>query len=235
MSPGVIPRDLRDGLAIGRDGDVVRGLHEGDLGARLDHPAGADDAAVSARLDAMRAQPVEREEANGLFHANRSGAGPVRFQPVRQERRRALMLVPHADVRGDLQRLADRRLLELGRDDHRRAFGRNQRRGQPFAPPPLHTGEIDERASRLHEQCLEACRSQQPLRLGNALRPLGGADGRRQRGGRSLGEQWHATGQQRAGGCGHSHKSVPARRHRVNVDGILSPRNRESPGRTGRA
>ncbi len=161
--------DARRGMAIGGDGDVGRLLHQRQLGGRLDHPAAAHDRGAGADLDAGQGapKPVDGEEADRLLDPDRAGRAAV-GENAGDGAQRILMLVPDADLGGDLQALADRGLLEMRRHDRRLAVARQDRGGQPLAPPPLDAGEIGHRRAGLDQQRGKPRLVHQPLRLGDA-------------------------------------------------------------------
>jgi hypothetical protein len=140
-------------------------------------------------------------------------------QEAGDDAQRILVLVPDPDVGGDLQRLADRRLLEMGRDDARLAVAGEDRGGEALAAMPLDAGEIDHRRAGLDQDRGKALLPHQRLGAGDALLMLLArnrdhpAGHRRQRPRRLLGEQPRRACQQ-GGRAAHREEMAPARHHR---------------------
>ena len=94
----------------------------------LDHPAAAHDRRAGADLDARHGAPeaVDREEAHRLLDPDRRRHAAV-AQDAGDGGERVLMLVPDADLGGNLEALADRGLLEMRGDDGSLALARQDR------------------------------------------------------------------------------------------------------------
>ena len=91
----------RVGVADRVDRDVVRCLHERELGRRLDHAAGVDERLAGDDLAAEaghRAHVVDDEEARGPLDRERCPAAGYALHRIGNERERTLVLVPGPDV-----------------------------------------------------------------------------------------------------------------------------------------
>ncbi len=199
------------------NGDVVRRLHQRDLGRGLDRAAGVDerlagdDLAVEARHPA---HVVHDEEARAPLDRDRAArtAGAHR---IRDQRERALVLVPGPHVGLDPQRLFDGGHLEERRDDDGLALRRDQRRGGALGAPPADPGEVFERGTRFDQHGGDLVALHQRLELRDARRMFRGRDGLRVRregaefAGRCLGSPRTGTGGQGRARGGHAKKVAP--------------------------
>jgi hypothetical protein len=171
------------GVTERRKHDVVRGLHEGELGRRFDHSLRPDDrvGADDADTGQLLFQPIHDPVAVGFLEGDRAVGDPPLVQEVGHQSQRLLILVPGADFGGHLEHLGDARPLEERGDDDRVAFGGDDRGGEALAPPPLNPGVIIEARAGLDEDGADSAGAHQLLSPGKPLHALGAADRRRDR------------------------------------------------------
>jgi hypothetical protein len=135
----------------------------GDLISRHARTSGSP-ATISRPLDARRTPSTMNQRVVASTASGPLGGAAV-AQRLRDQRVRALVLVPRPDVAAGRERLAHRRLLERGRDDDRFAVGGNDRRGGALGAPPADAAEILERRAGFDEQRADLRLAQQPLQL----------------------------------------------------------------------
>ena len=149
--------DERSGVAIGRDGDVGRFLHQREFSGRLHHATGAHDRGAVHDIDARHgaAQAIDREEAHGLFDTDRCRDLAI-GKHARHGAQRIFVFVPHSHFGRNLEALSHGRLFKMRRNDGDGAVARDHRRGEPLTAPPLDAGEVDQRCAWLDEQGTDA-------------------------------------------------------------------------------
>jgi hypothetical protein len=126
------------------DAFCISASSAGDLIIRQPRTTGA-----ALRRSSRGSAPCEARRRRRSAPSPRSRPAPASLRSRSEagdQRQRILILLPGADLGGDAQALADRRLLEEGRDDDRLAVGRDEGGGQALAAAPLHAGEIIELA-----------------------------------------------------------------------------------------
>ena len=136
--------ELRDGGFISFDGDIIRQLHQGQLGRRLDDAA-PDGDRIGADVLVGRsflAHPIIDEETQPFFDADFSGPDSPVLKNPGDDLIRAFVFFPGADVCSKPDELPRPFLLELGRDPGHIALGRQDPGERPLAEAPAHTGEI---------------------------------------------------------------------------------------------
>ena len=164
--------------------DRGRGLHERDLGRRLDHAAGVDErlAGDDRPIEAAHlADVVDDEMAGRVLDRERLTGGQV-GAGLGDQLEGALVFVPGTDIGGDRQALLDGGYFEERRDDDGLAGGRDQRCGRAFRAPPADAGEILERRAGLDEAGGDLPVAHQRLELGHADLAFCGGDRLRFRG-----------------------------------------------------
>src|SRR5436190_332534 len=95
---------------------------------------------------------VVESEGRGFFHTNSSRADPAIRQSRCGDFRGALVLLPNANFRRELQLLAHPPFFECRHDDNRITRARKYQREKPLAHPPANAREVIERSPRRDEQ-----------------------------------------------------------------------------------
>ena len=156
-------------MTDGVDGDVGGGLHEGQLGWRLDHAAGVDDVLAGNNLAVEAGKfldVVDDEVASRVLDGKRAVGGTA--QRLGDDLEGALVFVPGADVGLDLQGFLDGGNLEKWRDDERLAFGGDQGSRGALGAPPADAGEVFEGGAGFDEDCGDLLTLQERLNFSNA-------------------------------------------------------------------
>src|SRR5262249_42777728 len=140
------------------EGDVVRALHEGDLGGRLDHAAARGDRRRDdeLRLRKLLSNTVEDEEANALLERDLTRRGAAIAHDLHDELVGALVLLPRANVDRVLDQLARARLLESGRHPRELTLRRDDDAERSLAISPPNTGVVEHARAALEEHGRDA-------------------------------------------------------------------------------
>ena len=153
------------GAALHLQGHFLGLAHQAKLGGRFEHPTAVDYAGTVDQLDRRRglAKAVDEQESHGRI--DRQGRDLPFAERVGQQRRRALILFPKADVRLDGEIRLQRPKLETRADDDGIADKGQQHRDQPLTRAPGHAREIPEARAGTDEQRIGPVVSQQAPRL----------------------------------------------------------------------
>ena len=168
---------------VGSEGDFRREAHQRQLVRVLDHPAAGRNRRPADELHARRGagDAVGEHELRRLFDADAAGRDAAVAQALGDERVRALVLVPRADVevpgeRRTRELFARAVFLEGGADGERLTLHGDDDREEALAAAPVDVGEVDHRRAAGQHQRVDAVRGHQPPRLLRALAPLVGGD-----------------------------------------------------------
>ena len=146
------------GRLVDGEGDIVRELHEGELGGSLDGAAAVGDGgrAGGGEGGAGLGDAIGEDELGALFDANLAGGDAGFFEGFGEKFVGVFVFVPGVDASGGgggkgggfgLHALADSAFFEDWTDDERCAFGGERPGEETLGLTPAKAGEVSERGS----------------------------------------------------------------------------------------